>query len=48
MAFSKERINKDKFRFVIENDDIEYVSQYKYLGVIFTGNAKFSVAEKRL
>ena len=51
MAFSKERItgiNKNKFRFVIGNDDIEYVSQYKYLGVIFTSNAKFSVAENTL
>ena len=51
MAFSKERItgiNKNKFRFVIGNDDIEYVSQYKYLCVIFTSNAKFSVAENTL
>ena len=51
MAFSKERItgiNKNKFRFAIGNDDIEYVSQYKYLGVIFTSNAKFSVAENTL
>ena len=49
MTFSKTgRMVKDKFRFVIGKDDIEYVNQYKYLGVIFTSNAKFSVAEKNL
>ena len=51
MAFSKERItdiNKNKFRLVIGNDDIEYVSQYKYLVVIVTSNAKFSFAENTL
>ena len=49
MNFSKSGcVPKDKFRFVIGADDIEYVKQYKYLGVVFTSNAKFSVAEKTL
>ena len=49
MTFSKTgRMVKDQFRFVIGKDDIEYVNQYKYLGVIFTSNAKFSIAEKTL
>ena len=39
---------KDKFRFVVGFDELEYVNQYKYSGVIFTSNAKFSVAEKTL
>ena len=37
---------KGKFRFVVGIDELEYVNQYKYLGVIFTSNAKYSVAEK--
>lgn len=49
MTFSKTgRIFKDRFRFVVGKYDLEYVNQYKYLGVIFTNNAKFSVAEKTL
>ena len=49
MTFSKTgRMVKDRFRFVIGKDDIEYVNQYKYLGIIFTSNAKFSIAEKTL
>ena len=49
MVFSKTgRLVKNKFRFVIGMDELEYVNQYKYLGVIFTSNAKFSVAEKTL
>ena len=47
MTFSKTgRMLKNRYKFVIGTDDIEYVNQYKYLGVIFTSNAKFSVAEK--
>ena len=47
MVFSKTgRLVKNKFRFVVGMDELEYVNQYKYLGVIFTSNAKFSVAEK--
>ena len=49
MVFSKTgRLVKNKFRFVVGMDELEYVNQYKYLGVIFTSNAKFSVAEKTL
>ena len=49
MTFSKTgRMVKDKFRFVVGMEELEYVNQYKYLGVIFTTNAKFSVAEKTL
>ena len=49
MTFPKTgRMLKDRFKFVIGTDDLEHVNQYKYLGVIFTSNAKFSVAEKTL
>ena len=49
MTFSKTgRIVKDKFIFVVGMDKLEYVNQYKYLGVIFASHAKFSVAEKTL
>ena len=41
MTFSKSgRMPKDRFKFVIGTNDIEYVNQYKYLGVIFTSNGK--------
>lgn len=49
MAFSKTgRIPKDHFRFNIGGEELEYVTQYKYLGVTFSSNTKFSVAEKHL
>ena len=49
MVFSKPgRLVKNKFRSVIGMDESEYINQYKYLGVIFTSNAKFSAAEKTL
>ena len=48
MTFSKTgRMLKIRFKFVV-GTDIEYVNQYKYLGVIFTSNGKFSVAETTL
>ena len=48
MTFSKTRRMVKDFRFVVGMDALEYVNQYKYLGVIFTSNAKFSVAERTL
>ena len=37
MVFSKTGcLVKNKFRFVVGMDELEYVNQYKYLGVIFT------------
>ena len=49
MTFSKtDRLVKDKFRFVVGMNELQFVNQYKHLGVIFTSNAKFSVAEKTL
>ena len=49
MTFSKTgRMLKDRFKSIVGSDDIEYVNQYKYLGVIFTSNGKFSVSEKTL
>ena len=45
-VFSKTgRLVKNKFRFVVAMDELEYVNQFKYLGVIFTSNAKISVAD---
>ena len=49
IAFSKSgRSTKNQFRFTIGTDELEYVNQYKYLGVIFSSSGKFSVAEKTL
>ena len=49
MTFSKTgRLANNKFKFNIDNDELEYVKQYKYLGVIFSSNGKFSAAEKTL
>ena len=49
MTFSKTgRLTKNKFKFNIDNDELEYVKQYKYLGVIFSSNGKFSATEKTL
>ena len=49
MAFSKTgRIPKDKFKFNIGGEELECVTQYKYLGVTFSSSTKFSVAEKHL
>ena len=49
MIFSKkDRLTKCKFQFVIGGEELESVGQYKYLGVgvTFSNNYKFSVAEK--
>ena len=49
MIFSKtDRLNKDKFHFVIGGGggggrELESDGQYKYLGVTFSKNAKFSL-----
>ena len=49
MAFSKTgRVPKDKVRFNIVGEELEYVNHYKYLGVNSSKTAKFSVAEKHL
>lgn len=49
MVFSKTgRVPRDKFRYNLGGEEIEYVNHYKYLGVNFSNTAKFSVAEKHL
>ena len=49
MVFSKSgRLTKDKFRFNMGGEEIEYVSHYKYLGVDVSSTGKFSLAEKNL
>ena len=49
MVFSKTgRVSKDKFRFNLGGEEMEYVNHYKYLGVNISNTAKFSVAEKNL
>ena len=49
MAFSETgRVPKDKFKFNIGGEELEYVTQYKYLGVPFSSSTKFSMAEKHL
>ena len=49
MVFSKSgRVPKDKFRYNLGGDEIEYVNNYKYLGVNLSNTGKFSVAEKKL
>ena len=50
MPFSKTgRLAKNEFNFnIIDNDELGYVKQYKYLRVIFSSNGKFSAAEKTL
>ena len=49
MVFSKSGgVEKDAFRFNLSGEEIEYVKQYKYLGVNFTNTGKFAVAEKTL
>ena len=48
MVFSKSgRVPKDKFRYKVGGDEIEYVNNYKYLGVNFANTGKFPVAEKK-
>ena len=47
MVFSKAgRVSKNKYRFTLEGEEMEYVNHYKYLGVNISHTAKFSVAEK--
>lgn len=49
MSFSKSgRMFKDRARFVIGEEALDYVNQYKYLGVNISNTARFSVAEKNL
>ena len=49
MVFSKAgRVSKDKFRFNLGGEEMEYVNHYKYLGVNISNTSKFSVAEKNL
>ena len=40
------RVPRDKFRYKLGGEEIEYVNNYKYLGVNFANTGKFSVAEK--
>ena len=47
MTFSKTgRLAKNKFKFNIDNDELEYVKQYKYLGLIFSSNGSFLLLKK--
>ena len=39
---------KINFRFSIGGEELEYVTQYKYLGVTFSSSTKFSGVEKHL
>ena len=39
---------KGKFEFVINDTEVEYVSQYKYLRANVSNTGKFSLAEKNL
>ena len=49
MVFSKSgRVPKDKFKYKLGGDEIEYGNNYKYLGVNFANTGTFSVAEKNL
>ena len=49
MLFSKGgKTIKDKFEVVVNDTEIEYVSQYKYLGVNISNTGKFSLAEKTI
>ena len=47
MVFSKSgRVPKDKFRYNLVGDEIEYVYNYEYLRVNLSNTGKFSVSEK--
>ena len=49
MLFSKGgKTIKDKLEVVVNDTEIEYVSQYKYLGVNVSNTGKFSSAEKTI
>lgn len=49
MLFSKSgRLKKETHPFIIGNKILEYVNQYKYLGVNISSTGKFLVAEKTL
>lgn len=39
------RLSIEHNKFTIEQNDLEYVYQYKYLGAIISSNGRFSVAK---
>ena len=49
MVFSKGG-NKicNKFKYVINDSELEYVTSYKYLGINISNTGKFALAEKNL
>ena len=48
MVFSKEeRKICDKFKYVINNYELEYVTSYKYLGINMSNTGKFALAERK-
>ena len=48
MLFGKQRMKKDKYNFMFGNSKLEVVDSFKYLGITFNYNGKFTVAKKRL
>ena len=49
MVFSKGGKNiGDKFKYVVNNSELEYVTSYKYLGINISNTGKFELAEKNL
>lgn len=49
MIFSKNgHVNKNHYKFVVDQNHLECVNQYKYLGVNVSANGKFLAAEKQL
>ena len=48
MVFRKGGRLSNKLRFLYQNSDIEIVSKFKYLGIVFTSGGSFSEADKTL
>ena len=46
MIFGARKI--DKFRFKIDNENIEVVKSYKYLGTLFSSNGSFKLARQHI
>lgn len=44
MHFRKRNIPQSKFKFRIGNEELQYVNQYRYLGVIFHEKMDFNTA----
>ncbi|VDI27517.1 palmitoyltransferase ZDHHC13/17 [Mytilus galloprovincialis] len=48
MHFRKQRVPQSNFNFKIGPNSLQYVSQYKYLGIIFNDKMDFSIATETL